>query len=92
MLNGKPKVFFKSSRGIKHGDPLSPTLFILAAEVMSRALNDLMMKKEFKIFGMPRGSLKFNHLASTDDMIMLCKVEIGTMKMISIRCRNMKRF
>ncbi|XP_055800500.1 uncharacterized protein LOC129869976 [Solanum dulcamara] len=65
------------------GDPLSPTLFILAAEVMSRSLNALMEKKDFKRFGMPRGSLKVNYLAFADDMIIMCKAEVRTMQMIT---------
>lgn len=83
LINEQPKGFFKSSRGVKQGDPLSPTLFILAAEVLSRALNKLMEGKEFRRFGMPRSSPNINHLAFADDMIILCKTEIRTMMMVT---------
>lgn len=71
LLNGQPKGFLRSVRGLKQGDLLSPTLFILAAELMSRALKSLTLRKEFKIFGLPRESLKINHFASADDIIIL---------------------
>jgi len=90
MLNGQPKGFFKSFRGVKQRDPLSPTLFIIAAEVMSRALNSLMRKKEFKCFGMPRGSHKLNHLAFTNDMIILCKEEVRTIQLVTKTLRRYK--
>ncbi|XP_075100269.1 uncharacterized protein LOC142176434 [Nicotiana tabacum] len=56
-------------KGVKQGDPVSPTLFILAAETLSRGLNALHTNLYFCGFGMPKWSPKINHLAYADDMI-----------------------
>lgn len=48
--------------GLKQGDPLSPILFVIAAEVLSRGLNKLHEHLEFKGFGMPKLSPEINHL------------------------------
>lgn len=54
LMNGRSFGFFQSSRELKQEDPLSPTLFIIAAEVLARSLNGLFEKEMFKGFGMPK--------------------------------------
>nr|XP_016509522.1 PREDICTED: uncharacterized protein LOC107826990 [Nicotiana tabacum] len=69
LVNGQSSGFFKSTRGVKQGDPLSPALFILSAEVLSRSLNKLFEDKSFVGFGMPKWYDSLNHLVYADDTI-----------------------
>nr|XP_027083643.1 uncharacterized protein LOC113705941 [Coffea arabica] len=61
-----------SSRGLRQGDPLSPALFIIAAEVLSRGLNTLVGDLQFSPYFVTRGCPPLTHLAYADDIIIFC--------------------
>ncbi|XP_019191194.1 PREDICTED: uncharacterized protein LOC109185694 [Ipomoea nil] len=72
VVNGESKGFFHSSRGLRQGDPLSPSLFILAAELFSRLLS-----QKRSLFSQPMGSPGINHLAFADDMVIFTSGKNG---------------
>ena len=39
LINGSPKDFSGSSRGLRQDDPLSPLLFVIVMEALSRLLD-----------------------------------------------------
>ncbi|XP_070026560.1 uncharacterized protein [Nicotiana sylvestris] len=82
LINGQPNGFFKSLMGVKQGDPLSPTLFILAAEALFRDLNSLHTNLYFCGFGMPKWSPKINHLSYADDIIIFCLSDETSLRLV----------
>ncbi|XP_060170581.1 uncharacterized protein LOC132601517 [Lycium barbarum] len=91
LINGQSHGFFRSSRGVKKGDPLSPTLFIIAAEVLTRSLNKLQEKPSFIGYGMPKWSPQINHLSYADDTILFCSGDGYSLKNMMRRLRNYEK-
>ncbi|XP_027090440.2 uncharacterized protein [Coffea arabica] len=69
IVNGLPQGFFKATRGLRQGDPISPALFVIGAEVLSRDLNELPGRRNFNPFKVPVGCPAITHLAYADDVI-----------------------
>ncbi|XP_026399360.1 uncharacterized protein LOC113295226 [Papaver somniferum] len=69
MLNGSPCEEFSPSRGIRQGDPLSPYLFILAMEFLSRQLTAAHENKSVKGIKVVALSPAINHLLFADDCL-----------------------
>ncbi|KAL0417383.1 UNVERIFIED_CONTAM: putative mitochondrial protein [Sesamum latifolium] len=81
LINGEGVGFFKSTRGLRQGDPLSPTLFVLTAESLSRGLDSL-FKQHTRLNFLTRGSLTVSHLAFADDVIIFSKGKRKELKML----------
>lgn len=61
------------SRGLRQGDPLSPYLFILCAEVLSRYILSRVAAKEIHGCCVRRGAPEISHLFFADDSVLFFK-------------------
>lgn len=48
LLNGVPGQYFNCKRGVRQGDPLSPPLFVLAADLLQCIINDALHKGDIQ--------------------------------------------
>ncbi|VFQ85765.1 unnamed protein product [Cuscuta campestris] len=80
LINGQPKGFFPMKCGVKQGDPLSPLLFILALEGLTRFLNFQHSIGRISSFSSGRTPTP-SHLLYADDIIIFTKAD----------CRNLLR-
>ncbi|XP_074305322.1 uncharacterized protein LOC141640417 [Silene latifolia] len=71
-LNGRSFGFFKGKRGLRQGDPLSPILFTLCMDYLSRILAVVGQQDGFRFHPLC-GHLKLNHLLFADDLLMFSK-------------------
>ncbi|XP_071940464.1 uncharacterized protein [Coffea arabica] len=80
IINGAAYGFFKSSRGIRQGDPLSQALFVIGVEVLSRGLNSLSLQQGFVGFTVPRGCTPVTYLAFADDVLIFANGSSRSLK------------
>ncbi|CAK9184327.1 unnamed protein product [Ilex paraguariensis] len=72
-LNGQRYGYFPNSRGLRQGDPLSPSLFILAEEVLSRGLRRIYQQNLVSHFHIGRGTTVVSHLLFADDTLVFMR-------------------
>nr|XP_027068031.1 uncharacterized protein LOC113693644 [Coffea arabica] len=71
LVNGEAAGFFKSSRGVRQGDPVSPGLFVLVADFLGRGLHHLLERQPGRYF-VTAGS-PVPYLAFADDMLLFTR-------------------
>ena len=86
FLDGSPEGLFGSLRGLRHGDPLSPLIFLLTMEVLSRILRKI--EENGLIRGFHVGlvnfvSVRISHLLFADVTILFC--DVSREQLLSIR-------
>ena len=75
LFNGVPSESFSPSRGIRLGDPISPYLFLLAAEGLSCLLKSRSLLQSSSLQGLKvaRTAQAVNHLLFADDSMLFVK-------------------
>ncbi|XP_058099900.1 uncharacterized protein LOC131244283 [Magnolia sinica] len=70
LINGEPAGFFKSNKGLRQGDPLSPALFLIVMESFSANLKLMIASGGFQQFSRHRGCPVSSHLLFVDDILL----------------------
>jgi len=76
-FNGEQLPYFKPTRGIRQGDPLSPYLFILIANALSTTLTQAVAIGHIKGIQFHRDCPKLCHLFFADDSVFFLKATIS---------------
>jgi hypothetical protein len=71
LVNGRPTNYFKATRGIRQGCPLSPFLYILMADSLSRKLTAEKLIGTIPGIRAMRGTEPINHALFIDDSLLL---------------------
>lgn len=75
IINGKPRGKFTASRGLRQGDPLLPSLFILVMDRLSRLLHHGSIERHLSGYSKD-GSFHINHLQfAADDTLVFSSAE-----------------
>lgn len=89
LLNGSPYGFFKPSRGLRQGDPLSLLLFIIGSKVFSRLLSRKESHGNLHGISIGRGVPPISHLLYANDLLIFAKLMFGKLKFCLHAYRDM---
>ena len=83
-INGSFVCLFSCSRGVRHGDLLSPLIFCLAEEVLRRDIFKLLNDKKILHMTSPKGYITLSHILYFDDIFIFCNADNKSLKNLSI--------
>jgi hypothetical protein len=76
MLNGVPGNYFKCKRGLRHGDPLSPLLFVFVADFLQSILNEALQQGLISSPVQVNYSNDFPIIQYVDDTLIILPVDV----------------
>jgi hypothetical protein len=75
LVNDTPSGFFSSSCGLRQGDPLSPLLFVIVMEALSKLLTSTVQRgflSGFSVDSRCSEVVNISHLLFADDTLVYC--------------------
>jgi hypothetical protein len=86
LVNGSPTDEFPLERGLRQGDPLSPFLFLLAAEGLNVIIRVMVEGNRFEGYRVGgQGAVTVSHLQFADDTLLL-GLRVGRTFGLCVRC------
>lgn len=82
LVNGEPAGFFEGRKSLRQGDPLSPYLFILVMEALSKLLDAAAREGKFGLHPQCQNPL-LTHLLFADDLLLFSDGSTSSMVGIS---------
>ncbi|KAL2930273.1 LINE-1 retrotransposable element ORF2 protein, partial [Bienertia sinuspersici] len=82
VINGIPNGHEQFKRGLRQGDPISPLLFVISMEYLSRILRKMTKDTKFQ-FHPKCKPMQLTHLCFADDLILCSKGESESIKMLT---------
>ncbi|XP_026378693.1 uncharacterized protein LOC113273144 [Papaver somniferum] len=79
MINGCPEGYFSIARGMRQDDPLSPLIFVLIEDVLSRNLSKLFANNSMHVMVSKKGVAP-THLLFADDILIFCKGNLHSLQ------------
>jgi ribonuclease HI len=82
-INGKSHGYFNCTRGVRQGDPLSPLLFCLAEDVLSRSISKLVSQGSLQLIKGTRKVSVPSHSFYADDLMIYCKGQLSGLRALN---------
>lgn len=74
LVNGEPYGYFRGRKGLRQGDPVSPYVFVIVMEYLSRLLSRLDADNRFS-YHLHCKEIKLKHLSFADDLMFFSKAD-----------------
>ncbi|XP_026458469.1 uncharacterized protein LOC113358980 [Papaver somniferum] len=80
LVNGSSTDKFKPSKGLRQGDSLSPFLFLLVVEVLSKLIDDVVLRDQIHGFKVAEDGIMVSQMQFADDTLMFLDANVDEVR------------